>query len=1193
MVIVRPMFIYSAIYSFKTDAHYMSLIPASRPPFSEPKANVFVTQMNAQIDQTNQMRYVFRMKNSKKTISIKPCLAQTLLIGFVCAGALSFQAAAEVKALFIGNSFTAGSGGTQSVPAIFDALANAAGQEDPTTVIRAVGGKDYQYHYTNSLSYVQSDQWTHMVIQNYSTEPTHIGSVADHITYGTLLYGAIITNNPNTQVHLYQTWARAEAHSLITGTSTSGTFATTDEMLGELVANYQTLADSLTLANPDKTPVIVNPVGEAWNHAGGNLPASDPDYIDLWSNDNYHGDDRGYYLSACVHYASIYQQSPEGLYTEPAVAALSLTVSDADAAFLETIAWRTVLDKGLINQTLRVDLGADSATTPDSGTAWNNLTATQGSTETAVLETLQDIDGTPTAVALSVLSRFNSASTNGTTVSTIHPVEATSDTLYGNTGPTNGLAAVAPQLKLSGLDPAMAYSLSFFASETNTADNLQTRYTVVGDRTRTVDLDAAGNVDTLATSQALYPDTGGEITVSMAPGPDNDSPAQLTLLGILELTGHPEPALAFTTQPQSQTVEANSPVTFTAAVGANRFTSFQWYRNSTPIPEATDDTYTLDAAPAGYDGSVYTVKASNGIFEVESDPATLTLLADTTEPDFLSLTDLGGSVLQLQFSEAMDPATATNPATYSVANRGQQIQVIGVTLSPDGTTVQLTLAASPTGDSMVECSGGLTDTSGNPLLPGNQALSTADPISSTTLLLDFGTRISLGSPSNTWNELALTAAIRNAVGNGTGTPHTFSDSLLDWEGTPSGIALTMTDTMNYMNASGTANGPYPAGATRDSFFGHAGTWDGFEENGQGVFVFSNLDAGKVYDFTFFGSRTGVTDNRETSYALLGGTSGSAVLDTANNVSNRVSITDITPDAFGEITLTISVGPNNDNAEGFYYLNVLEIEVRDATDIPLLLDFGTLVALASPTYAWNELTLTKTIRDDVGNNTGTPHTLSDSLLDMEGTPSGISLTMTDTMNYVNTGGTSSGPYPSGATRDSFFGNTGTWSDFVDNGQGVFVFSNLDAEKIYDFTFFGSRTGVTDNRETRYALAGGSSGTADLDTANNVSNQVSITNIVPDASGEIILTVSLGPNNDNANGFYYLNVLKIEARDADTNPEIFKPVLFESGVVVDWTGSGTLYSTEDLTHPWSEIDPVPTPPYLAPLPAGSSSFYKLEY
>jgi hypothetical protein len=54
-------------------------------------------------------------------------------------------AMAELKVLFIGNSFTIGAGGG-GVPGIFDRLAQAGGHENPTTVMQAVGGMDYQFH---------------------------------------------------------------------------------------------------------------------------------------------------------------------------------------------------------------------------------------------------------------------------------------------------------------------------------------------------------------------------------------------------------------------------------------------------------------------------------------------------------------------------------------------------------------------------------------------------------------------------------------------------------------------------------------------------------------------------------------------------------------------------------------------------------------------------------------------------------------------------------------------------------------------------------------------------------------------------------------------------------------------------------------------------------------------------------------
>jgi hypothetical protein len=262
------------------------------------------------------------------------------------ARAVSDDAEPALEVLFIGNSFTWGLGGSKSVAEIFDALANAAGHADPVTEMRAVSGQDFQFHSTDAttLATIASRTWTHVVLQNNSTEPTHItpNGVEDHNTYGRDLYEQVAASSASTQVMLYQTWARAANHPLISGTSTPSTFATTDEMLEELRTNYIALADSLNAAFPENPPVVVNPVGDAWSNAGGNLPASDPDFIDLFHTDNYHGDDRGYYLSACVHYSSIYGSSPEGLYDSPLLMDLDLEVSMEDAAFLERIAWETV-----------------------------------------------------------------------------------------------------------------------------------------------------------------------------------------------------------------------------------------------------------------------------------------------------------------------------------------------------------------------------------------------------------------------------------------------------------------------------------------------------------------------------------------------------------------------------------------------------------------------------------------------------------------------------------------------------------------------------------------------------------------------------------------------------------------------------------------------------------------------------------
>ncbi len=843
----------------------------------------------------------------------------------LCFLGLFHGAQAEDKILFIGNSFTFGLGGTQSVPTIFDALANAAGQEDPTVVMRAVSGKDFQYHHENSQTSITQKPWTHVVLQNYSTQPTHVGSVADHLNYGTLLYDAVMANNPGTQVYLYETWARAAVHGLISGTTTSTTFASTEEMINELRTNYGALASSLTASNSDKLPVLVSPAGDAWYNAGGNLDPGDPDFINLFTGDNYHGNDNGYYLSACVLYASIYKDSPVGLFTHPVVAALGLQVDSTDAAFLEQVAWQSVVETGLLDRSVRVDFGADATPTNLPDTHWNNLTSSQGTIGGTVLNDLDNTTGQSTGINLTVLSRFHDSNSSGTGSSNLYPATAAGDSLYGNTESFAGLSGVTPSIKLSGLDPETAYRFTFYASRTDSADNLQTRYHVTGDRASFVDLDCAGNIDAVIDSEAMYPDANGAITVNLTPGPANNSPFHFTQLGVLEVKTFGSPEITFDTQPASQTVEVNAAASFNIAVNSKRGYSVQWYQDDVAIPGATDVTYTIDSASAGQDGAGFTARVDNGVFEVASAAAILTLSADSVAPTPLGLTVFDPSTLILAFNEALASAGATDSANYRVANRGQLIGVTGVSLSPDGTTVTLSTASEIAGNVVVEPRD-IIDLNGNPL-PADSILTGTLP-GGIDVYLDFGALSALGNPAKTWNELALNNTIRTAVGNGTGTPHVYSTDLLDASGKSTLIGLTMTDTMDSTNTNGTTSGPYPSGVTRDSFFGHTSAWSGFTDNGLGVFVFSNLNVGTVYDFTFYASRIGVTGNREARYSVAGATTSFADLDSVGNTSSTVAIAGISPDAAGEITLTISMGPNNNEGNGFFYINALVLHASE-------------------------------------------------------------------------------------------------------------------------------------------------------------------------------------------------------------------------------------------------------------------------
>ncbi len=113
----------------------------------------------------------------------------------------------------------------------------------------------------------------------------------------------------------------------------------------------------------------------------------------------------------------------------------------------------------------------------------------------------------------------------------------------------------------------------------------------------------------------------------------------------------------------------------------------------------------------------------------------------------------------------------------------------------------------------------------------------------------------------------------------------------------------------------------------------------------------------------------------------------------------------------------------------------------------------------------------------------------------------------------------------ATRDSLFGCTGEWYGTA-QPTGGFLLTGLNPGMTYEFTFFASRGNVSDNREAQYDVIGLNSGTDLLDSANNVSEVAFVGGIMPNASGEITINVSPGPNNNNSLGFYYIGAIKMD-------------------------------------------------------------------
>ncbi len=145
-------------------------------------------------------------------------------------------------------------------------------------------------------------------------------------------------------------------------------------------------------------------------------------------------------------------------------------------------------------------------------------------------------------------------------------------------------------------------------------------------------------------------------------------------------------------------------------------------------------------------------------------------------------------------------------------------------------------------------------------------------------------------------------------------------------------------------------------------------------------------------------------------------------------------------------------------------------------------------------------------------------------------SGVAATTTARFRGINNtagaGSTTTDLEMSDAVSQSFFySHALSWGSNEPIEESVIEFTGFESDDAYEFCFFGSRNSVSDNRDTKYTLAGATEQSASLDSANNTENIICISNVQADADGKITLTVSAGDSNNNSNEFYYLNAMRI--------------------------------------------------------------------
>lgn len=589
-------------------------------------------------------------------------------------------------------------------------------------------------------------------------------------------------------------------------------------------------------------------------------------------------------------------------------------------------------------QTLLFDFGGNNTTlmgaSPDDpANTWNNITGTIGTatpgTPVAQLNAAVTTGSVATAINLVMLSRFNGVNENGTQVSTIYPIDATRDSLFGNTEPfgSPALGNVFPSFKLTGLDPTYNHNLTFYASRAGVGDNRETLYTVSnGTISVEVALNVANNIDAAAAVELIKPSAAGELTVRLTPGPANTNGNHFTYMGVmkLELVAGQQLPIVFTDEPDDVTTIQGRPVTFTAAVNSTPPYTIQWKKDNIAIPDANQFSYTIPSAGLDLDNTRYSVTVSNLSFTGTSRPALLRVNADATAPVIVSASSIGPFHFALVFSEELDEFIAEEPANYMID--GGNVQVATAELQPDRKTVVLTPGQALPATVPVVVNN-IADLAGNPILADSPASAVIPQPDGKFFLIDFGggdaTQQGGGNNDrlNIWN---------NVTGGTATTDGGTLANMVRNNGDSTEVSLTIVSRFNAVNVQGTLlPAPFPPNATRDTVYGNTAAFNNLTDVFP-VIRLGGLNPAEAHDILFYGSRMEAGENRETRYTVTGATESFVDYNVANNIMNTAVITGMRPDGSGNITIALTPGPNNIHPNLFTYLGVLKITPRPST-----------------------------------------------------------------------------------------------------------------------------------------------------------------------------------------------------------------------------------------------------------------------
>jgi hypothetical protein len=174
-------------------------------------------------------------------------------------------------------------------------------------------------------------------------------------------------------------------------------------------------------------------------------------------------------------------------------------------------------------------------------------------------------------------------------------------------------------------------------------------------------------------------------------------------------------------QPVNASVVEAGVATFTVRLQRMIGATFQWKRNGTTIPGATNFSYTLAPTLLGDSGSTFFCSITNALGGTNSTTATLTVLPDTTRPAISTAGNAGDlEVAFVSFSEPVETASATNASNYTLSGG---VGVLRAVFGVDNRTIILTTTPMAANTTYTLTVNNIRDraTTPNTILPNSQA----------------------------------------------------------------------------------------------------------------------------------------------------------------------------------------------------------------------------------------------------------------------------------------------------------------------------------------------------------------------------------------------------------------------------------------------------------------------------------------